>query len=116
MPCSQMMSMNCRPPRAMEARRPAALPAVKAWMRKRLCWNIGSAIRPSMTTNTASRATPAISSPYTEGSVQLIVCRPDGWMPSVTATRTADSPAANVMLPHQSIRAGCRLPLSRSLR
>jgi hypothetical protein len=37
-------------------------------------------------------------------------------MPLVTPIRIALRPTANVMLPHQSIRPGCRSPLSRSDR
>ena len=43
MPCSQMMSTNCRPPRATATANAAMLPAVKARIRKRLSWNSGSA-------------------------------------------------------------------------
>jgi hypothetical protein len=46
--CSQMISMNGIPPRAIATSRPATLPAVKALIRNRLSWNIGSAIRLSM--------------------------------------------------------------------
>ena len=41
MPCSQMMSMNIRPPRLSEARKLATLPALKARMRKSESRNIG---------------------------------------------------------------------------
>ena len=76
MPCSQMMSMNCSPPRAMDTARPARLPAVKARMRNRLSWNIGSAILVSMRPNTTSNATPPTSPASTQGFVQPIVCPP----------------------------------------
>ena len=41
MPCSQMMSMNCNPPREMAARKPAALPVEKARILKSRRLNIG---------------------------------------------------------------------------
>ncbi len=46
------------------------LPAVKALIRNRLSWNIGSAIRLSMTANAASSAAPPVSRPITSGLVQ----------------------------------------------
>ena len=76
MPCSQMMSMNCSPPRAMAAMNPAALPAAKARMRNRPSWNIGSATRLSMTTNAISNRTPPMRPPRTHGLVQPIVWPP----------------------------------------
>ena len=48
------MSMNCSPPRAMETKKAAILPAVKARIRNRLSWNKGSATLDSMTTNAAN--------------------------------------------------------------
>ena len=69
-----MISMNCMPPRAMATTRPAMLPAVKARMRNRLSWNIGSAIRVSITANRASSATPPSSRPRTAGLVQPMLC------------------------------------------
>ena len=63
MPCSQMISMNCSPPWASRTEKPATLPAVKARMRNSPSWNIGSAIRLSMTANAASSATPPMSRP-----------------------------------------------------
>src|SRR5919206_549213 len=59
MPCSQMMSMNCSPPRLTEASRPARFPAANARMRNRDRSNIGSATRDSTTQKVISRATPA---------------------------------------------------------
>ncbi len=60
----------------METARPARLPAVKARMRNRLSWNIGSAILVSTTPNTTSRATPPISPASTQGLVQPMVWPP----------------------------------------
>ena len=60
----------------MATARPARLPAVKARMRNRLSWNIGSAMRVSMTTNAASSALPPASPASTQGLVQPIVCPP----------------------------------------
>ncbi len=71
-----MMSMNCRPPRAIDTARPARLPAVKARMRNRLSWNIGWGILVSTNPNTISRAMPPTSPASTCGFVQPIVCPP----------------------------------------
>ena len=60
----------------MDTARPARLPAVKARMRNRLSWNIGSAILVSMTPKTASNATPPIRPASTQGFVQPIVWPP----------------------------------------
>jgi hypothetical protein len=68
-----MMSMNCSPPRAMDTAKPAALPAVKALIRKRLSWIIGSATLVSMMTNAASNTAPPTSRPKTVGFVQPMV-------------------------------------------
>ena len=76
MPCSQMISMNCRPPRAIEASRVAALPAANARIRNSFSGNIGSSTRGSMTQNTTSSATPPIRPVSTHGLVQPIVCPP----------------------------------------
>ena len=46
------------------------LPAVKARMRNRLSWNIGSAILVSITANAASSAAPPPSRAMTSGLVQ----------------------------------------------
>ena len=51
----------------MATTRPATLPAVKARMRNRLSWNIGSAILVSITANAASSAAPPDSRPMTPG-------------------------------------------------
>ena len=81
MPCSQMMRMNWKPPRAIDTSRPARLPKVKARIRNRLSWNIGSAIRVSMMPNTTSSATPPIRPASTHGLVQPMVPPRYGWMP-----------------------------------
>ena len=70
MPCSQMISMNCWPPRAMAMSRPAMLPAVNALILNKLSSNIGSAMLRSMRQNTTSSATPPPSRPITSGLVQ----------------------------------------------
>ena len=49
------------------------LPAVKARMRNRLSWNIGSATLVSITTNAASSTMPPASRPMTAGFVQPMV-------------------------------------------
>jgi len=76
MPCSQMMSMNCRPPRAIELSRLAMFPAANARIRNRPIRNIGSAIFVSSTQNPASSAIPAAMPPSTNGLVH-----PVGWPP-----------------------------------
>jgi len=66
-PCSQMMSMNCNPPRPTEAISPARLPAQNARMRNRLRWNIGSATLVSMMQKAASRPMPPNTPASTHG-------------------------------------------------
>ena len=81
MPCSQMISMNWMPPRAIDTSRPATLPAANALILNRPRWNIGSAILVSMIRKTASSAAPPISSPSTTGDSQPIELPWYGWMP-----------------------------------
>ena len=81
MPCNQMISMNCRPPRAIEPSRLAALPLLKAAIRNRLRGNIGSATRASIRQKAASTATPPIRPASTHGLVHPMVWPPYGWMP-----------------------------------
>src|SRR6185369_5743900 len=107
-----MISMNCRPPRAIEASRLAALPPVKIGLRNSRNGNIGSATRTSTATNPARMATPPISPASTHGLVQPMLCPPYGWMPYVMAASTAVRPIAKVALPHQSMRALRRIPVS----
>ena len=76
MPASQMTSMNCSPPRAIELIRLAALPAAKARILNRLIRNIGSAILVSMMPNTTSRAAPPARPASTHGLVQPVACPP----------------------------------------
>jgi hypothetical protein len=81
MPWSQMMSMNWRPPRPMEAISPAKLPAANTGERNSWRWNIGSGERSSMTQNATSSATPPNSPARTHGLVQPVLWLPYGWMP-----------------------------------
>ena len=76
MPCSQMISMNCMPPRATEASAAEMLPAAKARIRNRPRLNMGSATRVSITAKAASNAHPAASSAMTSGLPQPIACFP----------------------------------------
>ena len=76
MPCSQMISMNCRPPRDIAASRFTAWPAANARIRNSRMLIIGSATRVSMTTNATSSATPTIKPVSTFGEVQPMVCPP----------------------------------------
>ena len=75
-PASQITSMNCRPPRAIEPSRLAALPAANARILNSPSWNIGSAILVSMMQNATSSATPVASPPTTHGLVHPVVCPP----------------------------------------
>ncbi len=81
MPCSQMISMNCMPPRPIEASRPARLPAENARIRNRFMWNIGSDTWFSMKQKTTSSTAPPMSPVSTHGFVQPIEWPPYGWMP-----------------------------------
>jgi hypothetical protein len=72
MPASQMTSMNCSPPRAMEPSRLAALPAANALILNRPIWNIGSAILVSKTQNAISMTVPPISPPMIHGLAQPV--------------------------------------------
>ena len=76
MPCSQMISMNCRPPRAIEASSVAALPAANARIRSSRRSNMGDSTRSSMKQNATRRATPPIRPVSTTGLVQPITCPP----------------------------------------
>jgi hypothetical protein len=58
-----MISMNCRPPRAIATTRPAMLPAVNALIRNKVSRNIGSATLPSITAKAASSRTPPMMHP-----------------------------------------------------
>ena len=58
MPCSQMMSMNCRPPRPIEDIRPARLPIPNDAERKSRMSTIGSATRNSMKQKATSDSRP----------------------------------------------------------
>ena len=76
MPASQMTSMNCSPPRAIEPSRLARLPAANARILNRLIWNIGSAILVSTTQNATSTAAPPISPAMIHGLVHPVGCPP----------------------------------------
>ena len=76
MPCSQMISMNIRPPRPSEASSVAIVPALNARMRNSERLNIGSSLRSSITTKAASSRRPPPISPSTSGFVQPIECPP----------------------------------------
>ena len=70
MPCNQMMSMNCNPPRAIDASKPARLPALNALIRNRPIANIGWSIRVSTTVNATNSAPPPMSPASTQGLSQ----------------------------------------------
>ena len=65
-----MMSMNCKPPLAMDESSTARLPAAKARMRSSRRLNIGSAMRSSMSTKMIKAAAPPAIIPSTNGSDQ----------------------------------------------
>ena len=76
MPCSQMMSMNIRPPRPSAPRKLAKTPAVKARILKSWSRNMGSSVCTSMKQNRIRKATPAPISASTTGLVQPMGGRP----------------------------------------
>ena len=76
MPCSQMISMNIRPPRPSADRNVESVPKVKALMRKSGRRNIGKRTRVSITANASSSTIPPPSAPSTNGLVQPIVWPP----------------------------------------
>ena len=76
MPCSQMISMNCMPPRPSASMKLARLPAAKARMRNSDSRNSGSATLVSTTPNTTSSAIPPKMAVSTHGLVQPIGCPP----------------------------------------
>ena len=76
MPCSQMISMNCMPPRPSASMKFAMLPAAKARMRNSESRNSGSATLVSTKPNTTSAASPPNMAVSTHGLVQ-----PIGWPP-----------------------------------
>ena len=76
MACSQKISMNWSPPRAMEPSRLAAFPAVKARILNSASRNIGSATLDSMMQNTTRMAGPPIRPETTSGLVQPVACPP----------------------------------------
>ena len=76
MPCSQMISMSCSPPRPRAPSSPATLPAVNARIRNRLSRNIGSGTLVSTQANSTSSAIPPKIAASTQGLVH-----PVGWPP-----------------------------------
>ncbi len=70
MPCSQMISMNIRPPRATAERNVESVPNVNARIRNSGSWNIGSATRRSTATNATRQTAAAASSAITRGLPQ----------------------------------------------
>jgi len=97
-----MMSMNCRPPRAMLARKLLMFPAANARVLKRLRRNIGSGTRRSTQRKMASRSAPPTSMPITSGLPQPMDEFPYGSMPYVMPSKKTVNPMAKVILPAQS--------------
>jgi len=101
-----MMSMNCMPLLAMDESSTARLPAAKARMRNRPRSNIGSSTWSSMKTKATSNAAPPAMAPITNGLDQPVMEPACGRMPYDAPVRIAAMPAANVMLPSQSMCVG----------
>jgi len=76
MPCSQMISMNCIPPRPIASIRFAMFPKVNARIRNSETRNSGSATLVSTYTKMTSSARPPKSAVSTHGLVQPIGCPP----------------------------------------
>ena len=76
MPCSQMISMNCMPPRPMASIRLAMFPAANARILNSEMRNSGSATLVSTYTKMISSARPPKSMHRTIGLVQPIGCPP----------------------------------------
>ncbi len=76
MPCSQMISMNCMPPRPIASIRLAMLPAANARILNSEMRNSGSATLVSTNTKMISSARPPKSMDRTIGLVQPIGCPP----------------------------------------
>ena len=76
MPCSQMMSMNWRPPRPIEDISPARLPMPNEADRNSLMSTIGESMCSSMKQNATSDSSPKAIDPNTHGLVQPVVESP----------------------------------------
>ena len=81
MPCSQMISMNCMPPRLSAIARFAMLPAANGRILNSDMRKSGSATFVSTMTKTTSSTTPPIIAVSTHGLVQPIGCPPYGSRP-----------------------------------
>ena len=81
MPCSQMISMNIRPPRATAERKVESVPKVKARMRNSGRRNIGSATRRSTITKATRLTAAPASRASTRGLPHPIAWPPAGRMP-----------------------------------
>ena len=81
MPCSQMMRMNCNPPRAMADVKLTMLPAVKALILNSFMSIIGSVTRFSIMTKATSSATPRTTPESTIGLDQPMLWPPYGCSP-----------------------------------
>jgi hypothetical protein len=111
-----MISMNCRPPRPIDASRPARFAPANVAFLNRPMRNIGSSTFVSTMQNTISSTTPPMRPASTHGLAQPVEWCPYGWIPYVMPASNTDKPTANVMLPHQSIRPARRVPSSCSER
>ena len=76
MPCSQMISMNCRPPRPIEDISPARLPMPNDAERNSRMSTIGESTCSSMKQNATSDSRPKTIAPSTHGLVQPVVESP----------------------------------------
>ena len=78
MPCSQITSINCNPPRAIDDANTAKMPAAKPRMRSNCRSSIGSAARRSIGTKATSSAIPPNNVSSVAGFVQPIARPPYG--------------------------------------
>ena len=76
MPCSQMISMNCRPPRARELRKPLRLPAANMRILNSSRWKSGSDTRVSIQRKAASSRVPIARAAITQGLPQPMALVP----------------------------------------
>ncbi len=74
MPCSQMISMNCSPPRPRADKKVDRVPKVNARILNSPSRNIGAATLVSTSTNSARRAAPTARKVMTRGLPQAMAC------------------------------------------
>jgi hypothetical protein len=115
MPWSQMIKMNCSPPRASDRHKVAKFPIAKPRELNNVKSNIGSVTRRSMTAKATRTTSPPMRHERTKGLVQPIAWPPYGCRPHTMPVNSPMRPMAKVKFPIQSMLAGVRAPLSLSL-